>query len=83
MKSDKKEEHLANEIFELLRHGIHIATDCNATSRCSQLQRVWGSVAASCSQLQISDSVRYFLRRSVALQVVAACMPGSCKYKNP
>ena len=47
--------------------------------RCSQLQRVWGSVAASCSQLQISDSVRYFLRRSVTLQVVAACMMGSCK----
>ena len=64
---------------EALKPGIHVATDCNATSRCSQLQSVWGSVASSCSQSQISDSVRYFLRRSIALQVVAPCMPGSCK----
>ena len=54
--------------------------DCNATLRCSQLQRVW---EVSCSQSQMSDSVRYFLPRSVALQVIAACMTGSCKYKNP
>ena len=43
------------------------------------LQSVATCMGVSCSQSQISDSVRYFLRRSVALQVVAACMPESCK----
>ena len=62
-----------------VKSGIHVATDCNATSRCSQLQRVWGFDSASYSQAHISDSVRYFLPRSVALQDVAPCMPGICK----
>ena len=40
---------------------IHVATDCNATSRRSQSQRVWGGGGGvSCSQSQISDCVRYF-----------------------
>ena len=47
---------MSSNAFEGWFH-IHVATDCNATSRRIQSQRVWW---VSCSQSQISDCVRYF-----------------------
>ena len=58
------------KIMNWLKPGIHFATDCNATLRRSQLQHVWRSVAASCSQSQISDTVRYF---PATIRRVASC----------
>ena len=62
----KLEEYLYKTLISSkvqLKSGIHVATDCNATSHRSQSQRVWGSVAASCSS---------FLQQCIVLQVVAA-----------
>ena len=38
-----------------IKPGIHVATDCNAKSLCSQMQHVWGSVAVSRRYLTVSD----------------------------
>ena len=69
-----------------MKPGIHVATDCDATLRRSQLQCVCRSVAASYSQSQISDTVRYFsatIRRVASCRSVYADELQNWKYKNP
>ena len=48
-------------LLRFVKPCIHVATDCNATLHRSQLQHVCRSVAATCSQSHISDTVRCFL----------------------